>query len=283
MSQPVSRRPAPVRIGFIRNNRRVSDSEIALPGGKLNRVVRVGNTVHRSAGPWTPTVHALLRHVRSNGFRFAPEPFGYDDEGREVLEYVSGDTIGDAYPWPSWVWSETLLEQVGRAAADYHSAVADFHPPEPAAWQYPPVDNSPLICHHDLAPYNVVTDDGELGAIIDWDLAGPGSVQSELAFIAWQWVPLWRPESTRSLGWDEPPDIGRRLRLLLDSYGLEERSGFIDHVISRVVQHYESIVVRAAEGIPAYVKIVQEGHVENMMSTAVYLQSVRSDLQAMIT
>jgi len=268
---------------FVGNNQWVSDSEMALPGGKLNRVVRVGNTVRRSAGPWTPTVHALLRHVRSKGFRFAPEPFGYDHAGREVLEYVSGDTVGDAYPWPRWVWSETLLEQIGRATADYHSAVADFHPPEPSVWQYPPISDAPLICHHDLAPYNVVTEEGELAAIIDWDLAGPGSVQRELAFIAWQWVPLWHPESTRGLGWGEPPDIGRRLRLLLDAYGLADRSGFIDHVISRVVLQYEGFLAHAAEGIPAYVEIVREGHVMTMMRTADYLRSVRNELQAMVT
>lgn len=261
----------------------MSDSEIPLPGGKLNRVVRIGNTVRRTAGPWTPTVHALLRHVRAKGFHLAPEPLGYDDGGREVLQFVPGETVGDAFPWPQWVWTDALLEQVGRGVAEYHRAALDFHPPEPEIWQMPPTGDSLLICHHDLAPYNVVTKDGDLEAFIDWDLAGPGSVRSELAFIAWQWIPLWQPESTRALGWDEPPDIGRRLRLLLDSYGLEERSGFIDDVISRIVVHYEGLVALAAEGIPAYVKIVGEGHVETMMRAAKYLISVRNDLHATIT
>jgi hypothetical protein len=267
----------------MRNNRRVSSSEVSLPGGKLNRVVRVGDTVRRSAGPWTPTVHALLRHVRSKGFRFAPEPYGYDDAGREILDYVPGDTVGDVYPWPKWVWSETLLEQIGRATAEYHAAVADFHPPDNVTWQWPRTGDSQLICHHDLAPYNVVTEGGDLAAIIDWDLAAPGSVQSELAFIAWQWVPLWQPETARALGWEKPPDIGRRLRLLLDSYGLDDRTGFIDRVISRVVEHYEGLAARAAEGIPAYVEIVRQGHVGNMMGAAAYLRSVRNELEAMAT
>ena len=260
----------------------VSSFEIPLPGGMLNRVVRVGDTVRRSAGPWTPTVHALLRHVRSKGFRLAPEPFGYDDAGREILEWVPGDTVGDVYPWPRWVWSETLLEQIGRATAEYHAAVADFRPPDDVTWQWPRTGDSQLICHHDLAPYNVVTKDGELAAIIDWDLAAPGSVQSELAFIAWQWVPLWQPETARALGWEKPPDLGRRLGLLLDSYGLEDRTGFIDSVISRVVEHYEGLTARAAKGVPAYVEIVRQGHVGNMMGAAAYLRSVRNELQAMV-
>ncbi len=34
--------------------------EEVLAGGNMAKVVRIGTTVHRSAGAWTPTVHALL-------------------------------------------------------------------------------------------------------------------------------------------------------------------------------------------------------------------------------
>ena len=74
--------------------------ETLLPGGKLNPVVRVGDTVRRPSGAWTPTVHALLRHLRERDFTLGPEPFGFDEHGREVLSYIPGDTIGDRFPWP---------------------------------------------------------------------------------------------------------------------------------------------------------------------------------------
>jgi hypothetical protein len=45
----------------------VTDQEIVLTGGNMTPVVRVGDTVRRSAGPWTPTIHALLRHVANPG------------------------------------------------------------------------------------------------------------------------------------------------------------------------------------------------------------------------
>jgi len=64
---------------------------------------------------------------------------------------------------------------------------------------------------------------------------------------------------------------------------LEDRSGFIDHVISRVVLQYEGLPAYAAEGIRAYVEIVREGHVKTMMRTADHLLSVRNELQAMVT
>ncbi len=60
--------------------------EIPLPGGTVNEVVvRVGNTVRRSTGPWTPAVHALLRHLESVGFEYSPRVLGFDAKGREVF------------------------------------------------------------------------------------------------------------------------------------------------------------------------------------------------------
>ena len=64
--------------------------EIPLAGGSMTAVVRVGDTVRRAAGPWTPTIHALLRHVRAAGFTAAPEPLGLDEQGREILSFLPG-------------------------------------------------------------------------------------------------------------------------------------------------------------------------------------------------
>src|SRR5260221_6573384 len=63
-----------------------SGTEIPLAGGNMSSgVVRVGDTVRRPAGPWTPAVHALLAHLHAVGFDGAPRPLGVDERGREVL------------------------------------------------------------------------------------------------------------------------------------------------------------------------------------------------------
>ena len=49
--------------------------------------------VHRPAGPWTPTVHAFLRHLARMGFEGAPKVVGTDDEGREILTYIEGEVL----------------------------------------------------------------------------------------------------------------------------------------------------------------------------------------------
>jgi hypothetical protein len=45
-----------------------------LDGGNTGGAVRLGDTVRRVAGPWTPAVHALLEHLAANGFTRAPRP-----------------------------------------------------------------------------------------------------------------------------------------------------------------------------------------------------------------
>ncbi|MFI0404409.1 hypothetical protein [Actinomadura sp. 3N508] len=46
--------------------------EQRLPGGRHVGGVRIGDTVHRRANPWTSTVHAVLRHLEAAGFEGAP-------------------------------------------------------------------------------------------------------------------------------------------------------------------------------------------------------------------
>jgi hypothetical protein len=66
--------------------------EELLTGGHLNPVVRVGDTVRRTPGPWTPAVHLLLEHLERSGFDGAPRVLGFDDQGREVLSFLDAQS-----------------------------------------------------------------------------------------------------------------------------------------------------------------------------------------------
>ncbi len=259
--------------------------EVPLTGGTLAPVVRVGATVRRTAGPWTPTIHALLRHVRERGFTLAPEPMGLDPKGREILGYIPGLTVGWQVPWPEEVRRDSLLVEVGMATAAYHRAVADFRPEGVVPWQSGPAALAPdqIVCHHDIAPYNVVLRAGRLAGIIDWDLAGPGTASFDLAFVAWQWVPLHGPGVTRRLGWDRPPARAARLGLLLDAYGLTERDGFVDQVVRRIAYNRELMVRRAAEGNRAYARLIEQGHLLGMDEARAFLATHGAELQQAIS
>jgi Phosphotransferase enzyme family len=244
--------------------------------------MRHGDTVRRPGQPWNKDVHQLLRHVRDRGFLLAPEPRGFDERGREVLSYLEGETSASVTPWPGSLWSDALLADVGRATAAYHRAVADFIPDPEARWQYRPRPLEPgeIICHHDFAPYNAVFSDERLMGIIDWDGAGPGTIQEELAFLAWQWVPLVPYDLKEHVGCNPHSDEGARLRLLLDRYGYDARDGFIDAVMVRIEISRSGIEERANAGDLPYVALRDEGYTRGMERTIQYLIERESALQS---
>ena len=52
--------------------------EIPLDGGDLSGVVRVGETVRRPMGSWSPAVHALLDHFERVGLFIHRRNLGYE-------------------------------------------------------------------------------------------------------------------------------------------------------------------------------------------------------------
>ncbi len=182
--------------------------EEQLSGGNVTPVVRIGGAVHREAGPWTPTVHALLRRLRARGIHEAPEPLGMDDAGREVLSFLPG-LVGN-YPLPEWMLSDAVLAQSGRLLRRLHDASVGFDPAD-AVWRTPPRLPAEVICHNDFAPYNLVFTDRVITGVIDFDLAAPGPRIRDLAYLAYRIVPfLGGPDA----------DAPRRLELLVASYGM---------------------------------------------------------------
>ena len=48
-------------------------AEVALEGGNMTAVFRVGDTVRRAAGPWTPTIHQLWADLQEIHMRIKPD------------------------------------------------------------------------------------------------------------------------------------------------------------------------------------------------------------------
>jgi hypothetical protein len=188
-----------------------AEPEIPLAGGNMGAVVRVGSTVRRPVGEWTPRVHALLRHLRSAGVTTVPGVHGIDDRNREVLDYVEGDV--PQYPMPDWVWSDAVLIDAAGALRRIHDATVGFDPSGP--WRSPAHEPAEVICLNDVAPYNMVFRGGSLVSLIDVDFASPGPRCWDLAYLAYRLVPL----SDEPGGPQSPEERRRRTRLLLDAYG----------------------------------------------------------------
>lgn len=185
----------------MKRNGEVVDSggEYVLNGGGLASVVRVGETVRRPTGSWTPAVHALLHHLERVGFEAAPRVQGVDEKGREILTFVPGET--GVPP------DDEALVETARFVRRFHDAISAFRPPPDARWQVmvgAPASGD-LVCHNDLSPANTVTRSQRPIAFLDWDLAAPGTRLWDIAYAVWRFVPLYRDDDCLRLGFAVRP------------------------------------------------------------------------------
>lgn len=244
----------------------MTGTEIPLTGGNVNTgVVRVGDTVRRPAGEWTPAVHALLEHLHAVGFRGAPRPLGLDEQGREVLTFVPG-----AVAWPEHfhrLYGDDQLRRVTRLIRDFHEAVTGFTPPPGARWHtLIPADGDEIIAHHDLAPWNLILND-EQWAFIDWDGAAPGTRLWDLAYAIHGFVPLSANATYRR------DDAARRLRVMADTYDLTEqqREALVPLLGRRTWSMHDFLAEQATHGIQPWARLWQEGHGDAWRADAEYV------------
>lgn len=151
---------------------------------------------------------------------------------------------------------------------DYHRAVADFVPPSDATWrmggQCAP---GQIICHNDAAPYNAAWNGGRLAGFFDWDFAGPGAPEWDLAFTACAWVPLHARHVAAAEGFSAFGDRRRRLALLLGKYGWEGQVADLLAVLDRRLEaHCENVLQLARGGDPMFQKLVDNGAVRDVLT-----------------
>jgi aminoglycoside phosphotransferase (APT) family kinase protein len=238
---------------------------------------RSGDTVRRTAGPWSPSVQAVLRHLQRAGIGGIPEPLGFDERGREVVSYVAGDVWN--YPLPEVVWRQSTLVATAVLLRRLHDATAGFEPPADARWMLAMPGDLPaeVVCHNDFAPYNVVFDDDGPAGVIDWETAAPGARIWDVAYAAYRWVPLSRaaPAELR-----DAHEQARRLRIFCDAYGLgaADRAILLATAARRVVALRDLIVAEVAIGNPVFAERLADGHVEEYDADLAYLRASAATL-----
>jgi hypothetical protein len=211
--------------------------EIPLTGGGRTTVHRRGDVVVRDAGPWTPAVHSVLRHLERVGFAGAPRLVGtgLDPAGRETLTFIEGEFT---QPGP---WSLAGAAAVGRLLRALHDATASYRPPPGAVW-FPWHGRdlggpARVVGHCDVAPWNIVARGGLPVALIDWETAGPVDPLVELAQASWLNAKLHDDVVAELEGLPPLDERAAQLRAIVDGYGLpaSRRHGFVDRIIEFVV------------------------------------------------
>lgn len=144
------------------------------------------------------------------------------------------------------------LQSLVTWTRSFHRAVSTFDHRGP--WRFSEIRPPSLIGHNDIAPYNVCFNGDDLVGVFDWDLAGPTTPLLELAFIAWNCVPLWR-------------DVGRklaaeRLELIASTYGSHSPLEVLQAVPKRIQLMLEWIPKAAAAGDEGIVNLMTVGEPE---------------------
>lgn len=235
----------------------MTDPEVSLEGGFLTEIVRVGDTVRRATGPWTPWVEQLLRFLRSSGFDAAPEPLGADERGRQVLRWIEGETRRGRET------DDAVLMDVMRLVRRLHDLTAGT---ELAA-------GAECVVHRDLSPRNTVYRDGRPVALIDWDGAGPGPRIEDVSRACWQFT----DPTPRS----DPAEIARRWALMADAYGLDgaATSALVAEVVARLEENADGIEARAAAGSDGHRRLVELGAPVTIRSVRDWVVAHRADLE----
>lgn len=240
-----------------------------LTGGGVGGAVRIGETVRRPTGHWTPTVHRLLEHLRAHDVPGVPRPLGRDARGREIVSYLPGETLasmsqassGEPFGWVP----DSLLVQLGRWLRRFHEASRSFRTPEPV-WRLAAGElrTGEVVCHNDVAPRNVVvkrrpdTGELELVGVLDWDVAGPGRAIDDLAFAAWSFVLL------TDLARSAVADAARRLGVLAQAYGGISPRDVLEAVPARLELSMERIRSGAERGDAGMARLRASGVVEKV-------------------
>jgi len=196
------------------------EPDVPLSGGGRTSVVRRGATVLRETGPWTPSVHALLRYLEAVGFDAAPRVVGsgFAADSRETLTYIDGEIVN---PTP---WTDAAIIAIGRMIRRLHDATAAFRPSADARWRpwfgRDIGDGRKIIGHCDAAPWNIIARNGYPVALIGWEAVGPVDPLTELAQVAWNNAHLYDDDVTAMNGLPDAAVPIAQVRLLADAYGL---------------------------------------------------------------
>ena len=235
------------------------EGEQELTGGNASEsVLRIGHTVRK---PWlenSADVQGYLGALRSSGVD-VPQPLGRDEDGRNVVEYVEGVLALDHLP----LGRDDLL-RVGRMIRQIHDASETVVIRNPGDWKMLlPAENPNLMCHNDLAPWNLIM--GDRWVFIDWDGAGPSTRLWDLAYAAQSFGLLVDGQPVE--------EAALRLRAVVEGYEADDalRKALPAAMAKRTAAMFNHLKSSNETGFQPWADMYVNGHGEHWRAAAQYV------------
>jgi hypothetical protein len=214
---------------------------------------------------------------------------GIDAQNREVLSYLPGQV--PHRPLPGFALSEATLVALAELQLRYHQAVIGFEPPPWAQWdgELTPLVDGPveLLCHCDINLENVVFRPGPDGlrpyALIDFDLARPGTRLVDIIQTLRYWAPL-APPADRDPAFADV-DVPDRIAVFCDAYGLSraERARLVPVAVRWMRRSRFTIGERAVRRGGAWARMLDAGVGERLMRSATWLEDCRPVIEGRLS
>jgi tRNA A-37 threonylcarbamoyl transferase component Bud32 len=245
-------------------------AEERLTGGNASAsVVRIGKTVRK---PWLATTErslAYMRALRERGID-VPGTHGRDDQGRLILDFVPGSLA--MYDAPLDV---EVIHAVGGLVRSIHDASVGL--PIPDDWDVLLPANEPdLLCHNDLATWNLIID-GDRLVFIDWDGAGPSTRLWDLAYAAISFGHLFPDTDAQA--------AVSRLAAFVDGYRADcgLRSALPATMTHRAAAMHELLRRSHESGREPWGSMYVEGHGQHWLATSEFINEHERDWRRAVT
>lgn len=120
--------------------------------------------------------------------------------------------------------------------------------------------------------------------VIDWDFCGPGDPIDDLAFSAWQWIPLWADKAAVAGGHGGAVTVleaATKLAALADGYdaSADQRARLLGACVPQMAKHADGVEGLAVTD-PAFARLVDLDVARNARLDALWVKDNEAVLSA---